>query len=203
MFWYKADTVNPFEEPARNKKWQFLRLMFWWVPGAGLSPPVQTGQLTSPYKGDHKINWKKRICLEIKAFKYWINCLFHKSLPTMISGYRFFGILEWKIAYIHTGADTGFSSGGGQIGREAPEIFFVSPLSDFCPPPESLRGGTFWLSPPWIAQAGDNSQGGDSPPPEIAQGGDSPLFPPPVSALVHTRLSSEYLLHARRRMRWL
>ena len=50
---------------------------------------------------------------------------------------------------------------------------------NLCPPPESLRGGTFWLSPPWIAQAGDNSQGGDSPPPEIAQGGDSPLFPPP------------------------
>ena len=37
--------------------------------------------------------------------------------------------------YIYTGADTGFSSGGGQIGREAPEIFFV-------PPPELLRGGT-------------------------------------------------------------
>ena len=55
---------------------------------------------------------------------------------------------------------------------------------NLCPPPESLRGGTFWLSPPWIAQAGDNSQGGDSPPPEIAQGGDSPLVPPPVSALV-------------------
>ena len=55
----------------------------------------------------------------------------------------------------------------------------------FVPPPESLRGGTFWLSPPWIAQAGDNSQGGDSPPPEIAQGGDSPLVPPPVSALVY------------------
>ena len=110
-------------------------------------------------------------------------------------------------------ADTGFSSGGGQIGREAPENFFVPPwapqggdrggtvpplklhspkilhhlLNEFtrkyqeknlCPPPESLRGGTFWLSPPWIAQAGDNSQGGDSPPPEIAQGGDSPLVPP-------------------------
>ena len=28
-----------------------------------------------------------------------------------------------------TGADTGFSSGGGQIGREAPENFFVPPLS--------------------------------------------------------------------------
>ena len=55
----------------------------------------------------------------------------------------------------------------------------------FVPPPESLRGGTFLLSPPWIAQAGDNSQGGDSPPPEIAQGGDSPLFSPPVSALVY------------------
>ena len=51
-------------------------------------------------------------------------------------------------------------------------------------PPWITQGGTFWLSPPWIAQAGDNSQGGDSPPPEIAQGGDSPLFPPPVSALV-------------------
>ena len=108
------------------------------------------------------------------------------------------------------------AQGGGQIGREAPEKFFVPPLSssgggtvpplklhspkilhhllneftrkyqekNLCPPPESLRGGTFWLSPPWIAQAGDNSQGGDSPPPEIAQGGDSPLVPPPVSALV-------------------
>ena len=31
--------------------------------------------------------------------------------------------------YIYTGADTGFSSGGGQIGREAPEKFFVPPLS--------------------------------------------------------------------------
>ena len=36
---------------------------------------------------------------------------------------------------MYTGADTGFSSGGGQIGSEAPENFFV-------PPPELLRGGT-------------------------------------------------------------
>ena len=33
-------------------------------------------------------------------------------------------------AYVYSGADTGFSSGGGgQIGREAPEKFFVPPLS--------------------------------------------------------------------------
>ena len=30
---------------------------------------------------------------------------------------------------MYTVADTGFSSGGGQNGREAPEIFFVPPLS--------------------------------------------------------------------------
>ena len=54
---------------------------------------------------------------------------------------------------MYTGADTGFSSGGGQIGREAPENFFV-------PPPELLRGG----------------QGGDSPPPEIALSKDFAPF---------------------------
>ena len=82
---------------------------------------------------------------------------------------------------------------GGDRGGTVPPLKLHSPkilhhlLNEFtrkyqeknlCPPPESLRGGTFWLSPPWIAQAGDNSQGGDSPPPEIAQGGDSPLVPP-------------------------
>ena len=51
------------------------------------------------------------------------------------------------------GADTGFSSGGGQIGREAPEKFFVPPLS-------SSGGG----------------QGGDSPPPEIALSKDFAPF---------------------------
>ena len=30
---------------------------------------------------------------------------------------------------MYSGADTGFSSGGGQIGREAPEKNFVPPLS--------------------------------------------------------------------------
>ena len=55
--------------------------------------------------------------------------------------------------YIYTGADTGFSSGGGQIGREAPEKFFVPPLS-------SSGGG----------------QGGDSPPPEIALSKDFAPF---------------------------
>ena len=89
---------------------------------------------------------------------------------------------------------------GGDRGGTVPPLKLHSPkilhhlLNEFtrkyqeknlCPPPESLRGGTFWLSPPWIAQAGDNFQGGDSPHPEIAQGGDSPLFPPPVSALEH------------------
>ena len=76
------------------------------------------------------------------------------------------------------------AQGGTNQARSA-RNFFVPPLSDFCPPPESLRGGDILAVPPWIAQAGDNSQGGDSPPPEIAQGGDSLLFPsPPVSALV-------------------
>ena len=94
---------------------------------------------------------------------------------------------------------------GGDRGGTVPPLKLHSPkilhhlLNEFtrkyqeknlCPPPESLRGGTFWLSPPWIAQAGDNSQGGDSPPPEIAQGGDSPLVPPPVSALVCGGLAS-------------
>ena len=102
--------------------------------------------------------------------------------------------------YVHcTGADTGFSSGGGdKSGAKRPKNFLSPPwapqggdrggtvpplklhspkilhhlLNEFtrkyqeknlCPPPESLRGGTFWLSPPWIAQAGDNSQGGTVP----------------------------------------
>ena len=55
----------------------------------------------------------------------------------------------------------------------------------FVPPLNHSGGGDILAVPPWIAQAGDNSQGGDSPPPEIAQGGDSPLVPPPVSALVY------------------
>ena len=55
---------------------------------------------------------------------------------------------------------------------------------NLCPPPESLRGGTFWLSPPWIAQAGDNSQGGTVPPLKLLRGGTVPYFPP-VSALVY------------------
>ena len=55
--------------------------------------------------------------------------------------------------YSYTVADTGFSSGGGQIGREAPEKFFVPPLS-------SSGGG----------------QGGDSPPPEIALSKDFAPF---------------------------
>ena len=54
---------------------------------------------------------------------------------------------------MNSGADTGFSSGGGQIGREAPEKFFVPPLS-------SSGGG----------------QGGDSPPPEIALSKDFAPF---------------------------
>ena len=55
----------------------------------------------------------------------------------------------------------------------------------FPPPPESLRGGTFWLSPPpELLRRGTILRGGKVPPPQIAQGGDSPLVPPPVSALV-------------------
>ena len=46
--------------------------------------------------------------------------------------------------YIYTGADTGFSSGGGQIGREAPEKFFVPPLSSSGGGQNLLRGGTNW-----------------------------------------------------------
>ena len=54
----------------------------------------------------------------------------------------------------------------------------------FSPPPESLRGGDILAVPPWIAQAGDNSQGGGSPPPENCSGGGQSPIPPPVSALV-------------------
>ena len=55
----------------------------------------------------------------------------------------------------------------------------------FVPPLNHSGGGTFWLSPPLNCSGGGQFSGGDSPPPEIAQGGDSPLFPPPVSALVY------------------
>ena len=119
--------------------------------------------------------------------------------------------IQWRIQDLAQGGDKSgakrpknflsppWAPQGGDRGGTVPPLKLHSPkilhhlLNEFtrkyqeknlCPPPESLRGGTFWLSPPWIAQAGDNSQGGDSPPPEIAQGGDSPLVPPPVSALV-------------------
>ena len=120
--------------------------------------------------------------------------------------------IQWRIQDLAQGGDKSgakrpknflsppWAPQGGDRGGTVPPLKLHSPkilhhlLNEFtrkyqeknlCPPPESLRGGTFWLSPPWIAQAGDNSQGGDSPPPEIAQGGDSPLVPPPVSALVY------------------
>ena len=54
--------------------------------------------------------------------------------------------VEYETLYmLYTVADTGFSSGGGQIGREAPEKFFVPPLS-------SSGGGQ---SPPEIALSKD------------------------------------------------
>ena len=37
--------------------------------------------------------------------------------------------LQILCIYIYTGANTGFCSGGGQNRREAPENFFVPPLS--------------------------------------------------------------------------
>ena len=56
--------------------------------------------------------------------------------------------------YIYTGADTGFSSGGGdKSGAKRPKNF---------------------LSPPWAPQGG--GQGGDSPPPEIALSKDFAPF---------------------------
>ena len=42
--------------------------------------------------------------------------------------YQMLGKMQ-NYVYMYTVADTGFSSGGGQIGREAPEKFFVPPLS--------------------------------------------------------------------------
>ena len=114
-------------------------------------------------------------------------------------------------------ADTGFSSGGGQIGREAPKKFSVPPpellrggdrggtefctLLRFCtiyimslqenikkkifvPPLNHSGGGHFFCPPPELLRRGTILREGTVPPPEITQGGDSPLFPPPVSALV-------------------
>ena len=52
----------------------------------------------------------------------------------------------------------------------------------FVPPLNHSGGGDILAVPPWIAQAGDNSQGGTVPP-EIAQRGHTSLSPP-VSALV-------------------
>ena len=48
----------------------------------------------------------------------------------------------------------------------------------FVPPWITQGGDILAVPPPWIAQAGDNSQGGNSPPPEIAQGGTQRTFTP-------------------------
>ena len=54
------------------------------------------------------------------------------------------------------------------------------------PPPESLRGWTFFLSPPpELLRWGTILSGGTVPPLKLLRGGQSPI-PPPVSALVHT-----------------
>ena len=74
----------------------------------------------------------------------------------------------------HTGADTGFSSGGDRI-LHSPKILhdlyneFTRKYQEknLCPPPESLRGGHFGFPPPELLRRGT-----------ILRGGDSPLFPP-------------------------
>ena len=48
-----------------------------------------------------------------------------------------------------------------------------------CPPPESLRGWTFFLSPPLnCSGGGQSSGGGDSHPLKLLRGGTVPYSPP-------------------------
>ena len=57
-----------------------------------------------------------------------------------------------------------------------------------CPPLNHSGGGHFFCPPPEIAQAGDNPQGGDSPPPlKLLRGGTVPYSPPlyPLLCIVH------------------
>lgn len=99
-------------------------------------------------------------------------------------------LLFYSILDCHTGADTGFCSGGGQGGKEFAQggdktgakrpKFFFSPLSEFCPPLNHSGGGHFCCPPPELLRRGTILRGGGQSPPEITQGGgDSPLFPPP------------------------
>ena len=89
------------------------------------------------------------------------------------------------------GAPT-FFRGGGKIRRKGPENFFVPPLSEFYPPPESLRGGYFGCPPPELLRRGTILRGGTVPPLKLLRGGTVPYSPPCIRSCIRYKCMSNF-----------